>query len=152
MTPYVAQGDVELGYVFYENYVDLCHPNHPDCVTGSTCTDCNDGFNPMLDVACNLVVFAENPILVGTGDKLPVDSYFNLRPNPTNGLVEISVVGSAKIQTSSIQLFSSTGVPVEQYEWNGKSVQLDLTSQPKGIYLLKIQTPEKSEMKKLIIQ
>lgn len=152
MTPYVAQGSLDLGYVFYENYVDLCHPNHPDCVTGTTCTDCNDGFNPMLDVACNLVVFAENPIFVGTGDKYPVDSYFNLRPNPSNGIVEISVVGSSKIQNSSIQLFTSTGIPVNQYEWNGKSVQLDLSSQPKGIYLLKIQTPERTEMKKLIIQ
>jgi hypothetical protein len=69
MTPFVAEGDIEMDYVFYENYVDLCHPNHPDCVTGVTCTDCDDGFNPMLDVACNLVVFAENPINVGTGDK-----------------------------------------------------------------------------------
>jgi hypothetical protein len=61
-------------------------------------------------------------------------------------------VGSSKIQTSSIQLFSSTGVPISHFEWNGKSVQLDLTSQPKGIYLLKIQTPDRTEMEKLIIQ
>lgn len=152
MTPFVAEGDIEMDYVFYEDYVDLCHPNHPDCVTGVTCSDCNDGFNPMLDVACNLVVFAENPILVGTGNYYPVDSYFNVRPNPTSGVVEITVVGSFEFQPSTIQLFSSTGNLIEQFEWNGKSTQLDLSLHPKGMYILMIQTPDKSEMKKLIIQ
>lgn len=152
MTSFVAQGDMELGYVFYEDYVDLCHPNHPDCVTGVTCTDCDDGFNPMLDVACNLVVFAENPILVGTGDKLSINSSFNVRPNPTSGIVEVSVVGSIEPQSSSIQLFNATGAPVGQFEWNGSSVQLDLTNQPKGIYILKIESGNKSEVRKLIIQ
>jgi hypothetical protein len=152
MTPYVAEGDIEIDYVFYENYVDLCHPNHPDCVTGVTCDDCNDGFNPMLDVACNLIVFAENPILVGTGNHYPVDSYFNVRPNPTSGGVEITVVGSAKYQPSFIQLFSSTGNILDSFEWNGQSIMLDLSSHPKGIYILMIQTPDKTEMKKLIIQ
>jgi hypothetical protein len=152
MTPFVAGEDIEMQYVFYEDYIDLCHPNNPDCVTGVTCSDCNDGFNPMLDVACNLVVFAENPILVGTDEKYPVDSYFNLRPNPTNGIVEISVVGTQTTQNSMIQLFNATGTPVDQFEWNAKSVQLDLSAHPKGVYILKIQTPDKTEMKKLIIQ
>ncbi len=152
MTPFVAEGDIEMDYVFYENYVDLCHPNHPDCVTGVTCSDCNDGFNPMLDVACNLVVFAENPILVGTGKNYPIDSYFNLRPNPTNGKVEITVVGSSEMQSSTIQLFNTTGTLLDHFEWNGKSAQLDLSAYPKGIHILMIQTPDKTEMKKLIIQ
>ncbi len=152
MTPFVSEGDIELGYVFYENYVDYCHPNHPDCVTGVTCTDCNDGFNPVLDVACNLVVFAANPILVGTDQDYRVDSYFNLRPNPTQGNVEITVVGRAEMQSSTIQLFNTTGKLLEQFSWNGKAVQLDLSNRPKGVYILMIQTPDKTEMKKLVIQ
>jgi hypothetical protein len=151
MTPFVADEDIEIQYVFYENYVDLCHPNHSDCETGVTCTDCNDGFNPMLDVACNLVVFAENPILVGTGNKYPVDSYFNLRPNPTNGLVEITASGKAEIQKSTIGFFNATGYLLDQFEWDGKSIQLDLSMHPKGMYFLTIRTPNKTEMKKLII-
>jgi hypothetical protein len=152
MTPFVAEEDIDMDYVFYEDYVDLCHPNNPDCVTGVTCSDCNDGFNPMLDVACHLVVFAENPILVGTGKNYSVDSYFNLRPNPTNGKVDITVVGSSEMQSSTIQLFSTTGTLLDQFEWNGKSAQLDLSAYPKGIYILMIQIPDKTEMKKLIIQ
>ncbi|MBI9037097.1 MAG: T9SS type A sorting domain-containing protein [Bacteroidales bacterium] len=67
MTQYVAGGSVELGYVFDEDYVDYCHPNHPDCVTGVTCSDCDDGFNPHLVVACNLVSFSDVPFL-NTGE------------------------------------------------------------------------------------
>ena len=60
LTSYIGGGDIDLGYVFFPDYVDLCHPNHPDCVTGVTCADCDAGFNPHLVVACNLVTFSEN--------------------------------------------------------------------------------------------
>jgi len=63
MTQYVSGGSIELGYVFDEDYVDFCHPNHPDCVTGVTCSDCDAGFNPHLIVACNLVSFSDVPFL-----------------------------------------------------------------------------------------
>ena len=67
LTPYVGQGSIELDYVFDEDYVDYCHPNHPDCVTGVTCSDCDAGFNPHLIVACNLVSFSNVPFL-NTGE------------------------------------------------------------------------------------
>jgi hypothetical protein len=152
MTPFVSVGNIDMQYIFYEDYIDLCHPNNPDCVTGVTCSDCNDGFNPTLDVACNLVVFAENPILVGSGKQYAINSEFNIRPNPTSGAIEISVVGSVENQPSIIKFYNATGTLLEQFEWNGKSVQLDLSAQPKGIYILMIQTPDKTEMRKLIIQ
>ncbi len=58
MTPFISAESVNLQYVFFEQYVDLCHPNHPDCISGVTCPDCNDGYNPNLEVACNLVLFS----------------------------------------------------------------------------------------------
>jgi hypothetical protein len=152
MTPYVSGQEVVLKYVFYEDYIDLCHPNHPDCVTGVTCTNCDDGFNPVLDVACNLVFFAQNPVLTGMGDRNSSRPAFTVRPNPTDGIVDISATGSAGSGTSTIDLYTITGTLAGQYEWNGKSVQIDLSQHPGGMYILKIQTPEKTEMQKLIIQ
>ena len=131
-SPPISPREIEMDYVFMPNYMDYCHPHHPDCVTGVTCTDCNDGFNPVLDFACNLVVFAANPILVGTDQDYRVDSYFNLRPNPTQGNVEDTVVGRAEMQSSTIQLFNTTGKLLEQFSWNGKAVQLDLSNQRRG--------------------
>jgi hypothetical protein len=125
MTPYVAGQNVELKYIFYENYVDLCHPNHPDCVTGVTCSNCADGFNPVLDVACNLVVFAHNPVYA---------------------------FGSLAVQTFPIQLLTIAGTMVGQYAWDGKSLRLDLSQYPRGMYILKIRTQDRTEMKKLLLQ
>jgi hypothetical protein len=150
MNPYVAGQGLELGYVFYEDYVDLCHPNHPDCVTGVTCDDCQDGFNPVLDVACNLVVYTQGPIITRVDDKDQANYYISMSPNPTSGKVEVTVVGLPGIQSSPIRLYTISGTLVDEYGWDGKSVLIDLSSHPKGLYILMIQGPDKTEMKKLI--
>ncbi|MEO8148300.1 MAG: LamG-like jellyroll fold domain-containing protein, partial [Bacteroidia bacterium] len=61
MSPFVSAGNIALEYKFYSAYLDQCHPNNPNCVTGVTCSDCSDGFNPILDVNCNLVTFFDDP-------------------------------------------------------------------------------------------
>lgn len=149
MTPYVMNGSVNIGYVFYENYVDLCHPNHPNCVTGVTCTDCSDGFNPMLDVACNLVIYSANP-LVGTQQlQAPI---FVVKPNPSTSWVEITSLGTETNEASTVSIYNLSGRLLDQFSWNGQSVRLDLSAFPKGIYMLRIDSNGKHEMKKLVIQ
>jgi hypothetical protein len=150
MTPFISAGSVNLEYVFFENYVDYCHPNHPDCVTGVTCPNCDDGFNPNLEVACNLVVFSDD-FFVGTKNPEPV-SRLNVKPNPSSGLFELTVSNANQMQTSTIRILNMTGLLLQQSEWNGKAMQLDLSDYPKGMYLLMVQTPEKNEVLKLIVQ
>jgi len=77
ITPYIADENIDMGYVFYEDYVDYCHPNHPDCVTGVTCSDCDAGFNPHLIVACNLVTFSDVPLDGGAYVSID-ESYYNI--------------------------------------------------------------------------
>jgi hypothetical protein len=151
MTPYVTGDNVELKYVFYENYMDLCNPNNPDCVTGVTCSDCSDGFNPTLDVACNLVVFSENPILIGTEERSSA-SRISVWPNPASGSAGIYSFDRTSKQSFPIQLLTTTGTMVKQYDWDGKSVQIDVSGFPAGMYFLKIRTTDRVEMKKLIVQ
>ncbi|MEI7662832.1 MAG: T9SS type A sorting domain-containing protein, partial [Bacteroidota bacterium] len=151
MTPYVAGHNVELKYVFYENYVDLCHPNNPSCVTGVTCTDCSDGFNPFLDVACNLVVFSNNPVLTGKFDGHSTQYGFSVRPNPASTSVEIYAYGSPAGQSEPIRMLTITGTQVDQYPWDGKSVKIDISHYSRGLYIVKIPTPDGWEMKKLLI-
>jgi hypothetical protein len=152
MTSFVAGNNVELKYVFYENYVDLCHPNNPNCVTGVTCTDCADGFNPILDVACNLVVFAENPVLTGLDNRKSSAPCFSIRPNPAIGSVEVYAFGTPAKQSFPVQLLSTTGTIIGQFDWDGKSLLLDLSQYPRGVYLVKIRTTDKTEIKKLVLQ
>ncbi|MCU0370310.1 MAG: T9SS type A sorting domain-containing protein [Bacteroidales bacterium] len=151
VTPYISGPGIELGYVFYEDYVDLCHPNHPDCVTGVTCDDCNDGFNPMLDVACNLVVFSQDPLITGTNKLDAPDASFCVKPNPTSGLIEVTGTASPAGKLSYIRLMTLTGLFIEQYEWDGASAHIDLSKYPDGIYFLTIRSGDKTEMKKVIV-
>ena len=152
ITPYVSGGSVELKYKFYDNYVDQCHPNNPNCVTGVTCSNCSDGFNPTLDVACNLVVFAQNPVLTGIRNFRSPSPGYSVRPNPASGFVEVYAFGDPAGKSFPIQLLTLAGVKVDEFPWNGKQVRLDLSHHPAGIYFLKIMTEAGSEMKKVILQ
>lgn len=153
MDGFVQGRDIELRYVFYEQYMDQCHPNNPACVTGVTCTNCSDGFNPALDVACNLVTFSDSPIIiVGKKDYVPTSSVLNVFPNPTTGKFEVSLISLASVRNATIMIFDNTGRPVTQIEWDGQKLNLDLTSHSKGIYLLKVVTPDWTEMKKIILK
>jgi len=152
MTSFVTGQDVELQYKFYDGYLDQCHPNNPSCVTGVTCSNCADGFNPTLDVACNLVVFAQNPVMTGTDNRHVSTNRFSVRPNPTNGFVEVYSFGNQSSTTYPLQLITLTGTVVDQFDWNGKSCRIDLSNHPKGMYLLKFSTSEGVEMKKVILQ
>ena len=150
LNPYVAGGSVDLGYKFAENYVDLCHPNHPDCVTGVTCSDCNDGYNPELHVACNLVVFSANPIVGLDQNYKPAD--VSVSPNPTNGQVNLQFSGYEIFNGATVQLFNLNGSKISEYQWNDTSVQLDLSHLRKGMYVLVIDVAGKKEVKKIMLQ
>ncbi len=153
MSPFVAGHDIQLRYVFYDAYMDNCHPNNPACITGVTCTNCADGFNPTLDVACNLVSFADSPIILITGDKpyIPTSSILTVFPNPTGGKFEVSLLAQAPVRDAVIMIFDNTGRPVKQMDWDGQTVSFDLTSHSRGIYLLKVVTPDWTEMKKIVL-
>jgi hypothetical protein len=58
----------------------------------------------------------------------------------------------ATVKNAEIFIFDNTGRPVTQMEWNGQKMNLDLTSQSKGIYLMKVVTPDWTEMKKIVLK
>lgn len=153
MTNFVANRDIELSYKFYEQYMDQCHPNNPNCITGTTCTNCADGFNPTLDVACNLVSFADSPfIIVGNKEYIPTSSVLNVFPNPSNGTFELSLLTNGIAQNAKIQVVDNTGRKITEETWNGQKTTVNLSDQPKGLYFLKVVTSDWSEVKKIIIK
>ncbi len=157
MTNYIANGEVELEYIFDEEYVDLCHPNHPDCVTGQTCDNCNDGYNPQLHVACNMVLFSSVPLNYGTytGEKDPRQfstSNIVLSPNPSSGEVHVVVTGDPYETGSTMALFNSNGELLSKRLWDGMSTTLHLEDHQPGLYFLKVINKKKTETYKLILQ
>jgi len=151
MTPYVSNPTVELKYVFYPNYTDMCHPNNPGC-NAATCTNCADGFNPYLAVACNLVVFSDGPITVDIADNSnEISNNITVFPNPSKGQINISTLKPELYTASELVLFTPAGKDVARYAWNGETKSLDLSAMPKGIYFLKVLSKAGVGMKKFIL-
>lgn len=157
LNPFLTSQSLELAYVFDEDYVDYCHPNNPDCVSGTTCPNCNDGFNPYLAVACNLVLFSDQPIYTGIYTDIQEqfvknESTVNISPNPTQGLVNVIVDGEGFADNSFIWIYNTSGMLMEYFRWDGKTTSLDLSGYQKGMYILTLQTDKGLEVKKVSVQ
>jgi hypothetical protein len=156
LTPYVEDGDIILDYVFNPDYVDYCHPNHPDCVTGVTCSDCDDGFNPHLITACNLVTFSSVPVDDGnivSVENTEYDSHavINLFPNPTNGLIELSTLGKSVNDEFYVHILDVTGTTIQKFEWDGEIKTINLSEYPAGLYFIDVRINDRKEMFKVVL-
>lgn len=153
LNDYVATGNVNLGYKFFESYVDYCHPNHPNCVTGVTCTDCSDGFNPVLDVACYVISYSTSPMIVVKTNAVPlVENALKVFPNPSTGLFELSLDKPINLKNGEIIIYDNMSRPVKIISWNGDNISLDMSAYGKGMYFLQVVSPEWREVKKIVIQ
>jgi len=153
LTPNITQGTIDMDYVFYENYVDYCHPNHPACVTGVTCADCNDGFNPTLAVATNIVVFVDNPTTVGIEDhSRDKTTFIRMSPNPTSGLLKITVICSDAPVDGTVQILDMSGRIRDQFILVGVASTVDLSAYPNGAYIVTVKANGLVETQTLIIQ
>jgi len=150
LTPWISTPDLELEYEFYPGYVDLCHPSHPDCVSGVTCPDCNSTYNPVIRVAGGLVTYSNSPLI--TSAKKPLNIFkFELSPNPTTGIVHLSSFGTPLDHKAKIQVLNIAGSCQAEYEWDGDNKSIDLSMFPKGTYLLRVITDTNTDTQKLIL-
>jgi Concanavalin A-like lectin/glucanases superfamily/Peptide-N-glycosidase F, C terminal/Secretion system C-terminal sorting domain len=155
MTPFVAGDDVELKYILNEDYEDLCHPNNPDCVSGVTCPNCNEGFNPHLITASYLISLGDNPIdqpAVSTGVNNLARVDFDIYPNPSSGTFTVEF--DAAIEVKGIRVLNSLGQVVRVFnsERNTTVRILHLEDMPKGIYFVELLSVRGMGMKKVVIE
>ena len=149
MTPYISGSPVSLQYKFLASYIDQCHPNNPSCVTGVTCTDCNDGFNPTLDVNCNLVTWFDDASTLSISE---IEHFnFSIYPNPSNGVFNIQP-GNITDKNYSITVFDVVGNTVKQLNWNGQMSTIDLSKLSKGVYTVRVSNEKETEIRKLILE
>jgi len=152
------QNTMHLEYIFDENYVDYCHPNNPNCVSGVTCQNCNDGFNPHLIVYSHIITYSNTPlddttVTVGVSDI--DDSYykndfeFMLTPNPTKGNF---IVQTNQNNINHILIYDEFGKLLQDYK-PGKhtdTYNMNISKYPDGIYIVKVVTPKKQSTHKII--
>lgn len=150
-TPYVDLSDVEIQYEFYPDYMDYCHPNHPDCVTGVTCDNCESGYNPHYIVSGNLVSYG-NSIYIPVGTE--EEKYFGLSvyPIPSNGFVHMSSYRSNMAIDAKVSILNHLGQTIDQFNWNGDQKTLDFTDDANGIYFVVVENGHHRQVERIIIK
>ncbi len=155
MTPFILEDQVEIGYIFDEDYVDNCHTNNPNCISGVTCDDCEDGFNPELIVAANFITFSSKPI---DGSVLSnIDDYYTLDfhvfPNPSTGVFNLKL--KENVKDLEIRVFNNVGQVVAQFSdnhFNTNEQTINLKGHPQGIYMLEVRTDKGVGLKKVVVE
>ena len=133
----LAAGHATLFYQFDPTYLDFCHPNHPDCVDGVTCTECAAPNNPVLKVSGKVVSFS-NDENVFMGVHQPVaNSSFTAKvfPNPAKGQITVST--DYEHGAVSVMMLNTWGQLVKYFTVEGERT-LDVSGLPAGVYTLQL--------------
>lgn len=164
ISDHIEKAQIKLNYIFNEDYVDLCHPNHPDCVTGVTCANCDQGFNPHLIINSFLVQFSEvpfdldtlykpsdEPFLTQLDDRI-VQEQISLFPNPSAGRIFIEATSLEQLTNISVHNQNGQIVEYKSVRYSDNMVKLDLLNAPTGVYYLSLNYNGKRISKKIVIE
>lgn len=137
LTEYLSAGHTELFYQFDPGYLDFCHPNHPDCVDGVTCTECAAPDNPILKVAGKIISYSNNENVLTHVHSFQPEPPFEalLYPNPASNQLTIST--DYDKGAVSILVLNMQGQEVMYFTVDGKRT-IDVSSLSPGVYVVKM--------------
>ena len=137
LSEYLNAGHAELFYQFDPTYLDLCHPNHPDCVNGVTCTECAAPDNPILRVAGKVITFSnDEEVFVGIHSVLAEPPFtVKIYPNPTNE--QFTIKTDYDKGAVSVMMLNMYGQMVMFFTVEGQRT-VDVSRLPAGVYTLQM--------------
>jgi len=94
---------------------------------------------------------SNNGVLAINSSNFQSNAPLFLFPNPGNGIFTLKL-NSEQVNQSSVRVFNLLGAEVLFKEIISENTMLDITQQPKGVYLVSIQTPQGKLSKKLILK
>ena len=132
-----ASAPTELFYQFDPTYLDFCHPNHPDCVDGVTCTECAAPDNPILKVSGQVVTYSDDAnLFVSVHEDTPAPAFdVQLYPNPASH--QLRLVTDYDQGAVSVLMLNMQGQEVMYFTFEGERT-LDVSQLPVGVYLVKM--------------
>jgi hypothetical protein len=156
LASYISSG-IDLHYQFDPSYTDFCHPNNPSCITGSTCTDCNDTYNPSYEVDAHIVSYSNTPLLYNRLATNMIDHTieydYKMYPNPVQDQFRINIeenVGNIKVLIYTIQ-----GQGVKTYYFKSKeqlnNYPFNVSNLSNGTYFISVENKIGSGVRTLII-
>lgn len=137
LSEYLAAGQAQLFYQFDPTYLDLCHPNHPDCIDGVTCNECAAPDNPVLRVAGKVVSFSnDEDALMGLHETHPEAAFHaEIYPNPAHGQVTLST--DYDKGAVSVMVLNMQGQVVMSFTMEGQRT-IDISRLPGGVYTVQM--------------
>lgn len=145
LEPFIDQTSVNLDYEFQPSYRDFCHVNNPDCVSGSTCPDCNDSYNPYYRVGGYLIRYYNQPYsLLGTEEFSPEATLSaTLYPNPARESFSIRTEdGFEASESVMLTLFDVSGRTVKALNFGSmeelNKTEIDISGLPPGVYFVQL--------------
>lgn len=162
---YLGESSFSLNYRFQESYVDECHANNPSCVSGVTCPDCNDGYNPIYYVDAVMVSYADVPLFsddyeappplpTGLFDNLNTKYRISMFPNPTANVFHLTI-HQGLTGSSKVVIYSVDGSALKQYAFHSvealESYDFDLSGLSAGQYFIRLSTGNGEGVEQLTI-
>ena len=149
LSAYLPAGRAELNYRFDPTYLDYCHPNHPDCVNGVTCTECAAPNNPILKVSGKVVSFSNDAdVILGVHHPDPVPAFdVTLMPNPAHH--QLTLKTDYDKGAVSVMILNLQGQVVMHFSMEGERT-LDVSHLAPGLYTVKLLGGEALSRKLLI--
>ena len=137
LTDYLNAGHAELFYQFDPTYLDYCHPNHPDCINGVTCTDCAAPDNPVLRVSGKVVSYSnDEQVLTHVHAVTPLPPFeAKLYPNPANKRLTIST--DYDKGAVSVLIVNMQGQEMMYFTVEGER-SVDISALAPGVYIVKM--------------
>lgn len=158
LTPYISQAPFNFSYIFQTSYTDLCHANNPACISGTTCPDCNDGYNPQYRIGGYLINFGNEPEITGikeTQNKInDTELTLNVYPNPITEKFTLNL--NTDIGETLVNIIDMKGATVKNYYFKSQqslnSYMFDVSGLNKGIYFIKAYNKDYFSTKSIVIQ
>lgn len=153
LTPYIST-PFNFKYQFMGFYRDQCHPNNPSCITGTTCADCNDGYNPYYRVGAYMIYKGNQPLQTLSSDEfVPTKNKITAYPNTNNGIFKIDMEN--EMTDFVVNIINISGQSIKTYHFKNKehlnNFTFNLSTVSKGTYFLKIYDKKDSFSSKIII-
>ncbi len=152
---YVNAGVFNFKYIFQESYFDYCNASNPDCVSGQTCTDCNDGYNPYYRIGGYMIYKGTQPlpVVLSSPELETPDIFFTVYPNTNDGTFNINM--EADIPQVVVEIYDISGRSLKNYYFKNSSELRDYTFNlhvAPGVYFVKAYNKDSSYSSKIIVE
>lgn len=153
-TPYKDEA-FTFEYEFQPSYIDACHPNSSSCVSGITCPNCNDGYNPFYQVGGFMIYKSNTPMNLLTPvavEEVP-EYELQLFPNPSTHYFTLTL--DQEMQDFVVEVQDVSGKSYKRYYFNHSDelmhYSFDISAMTAGTYFVKVYDHTSVLAKKLVI-